>query len=751
VPDATAAPGSTTPTDGAAYRTIDDPMLARAKAAIAQGDAAAAAQALRTALAEHRPSGEQLARWSYLEGGLRARTGDHAGAASAFEAAAAQPGWILAPYANLGAARALAALGRHAQAAERAAAVPDELPIGAAARLVRADALEAAGSTRAAVDLWKAHLAARRRGHRWAELSVRVGDWLLRQGPDASRAREAHALLRAVQLEAPASAWAARAAELDARALAMVPEAERDALRRLGPEERLARAQALSDAGRRDEAVKACADILAHAPAKGGTRADCETALLMASTLSRSAKKPAAADAYADAIRRCDRHPALLPTALLQGAKQHAAAGRLREALALYARIESELPKHSYADDARVRGARAAAILKDETRFVAMLSKLPDDYPDGDMLEDGLFELALHRIVQGDWTGAVAPLERSLSLRPAEKPYWYAGRARYFLARAYERAGRGEEAVAALRRVVRDHPLSYYMVLAYSRLAASDLGAARELVRASEAREEAGALVAPPGPELAVPAFARALELLRLGESAAAREEVLSLGLSGDRHAQALWTVAAAYARAGAAELAFRVARGRSHEWSDHYPAGKWRAAWEMGYPRAHETELLREAQRASIPPPLGWGIMREESAFDPDAVSSASAYGLMQLILPTARRVGESLGLSVDADSVRRPEVNIALGCKFLSTLRASFPAAPLLAIPSYNAGPGATRKWLDSRSTDDLDVWVESIPYEETRGYTKRVTSSVATYGYLYDRERADEYLRVPLTLKP
>jgi soluble lytic murein transglycosylase len=137
---------------------------------------------------------------------------------------------------------------------------------------------------------------------------------------------------------------------------------------------------------------------------------------------------------------------------------------------------------------------------------------------------------------------------------------------------------------------------------------------------------------------------------------------------------------------------------------------------------------------------------MREESAFDPRVVSHASAVGLMQLIVPTAKMMAKPLNLPWNEAALKRPEVNVALGCRFLSILRGKFPDNPLLAIPSYNAGAGAPKKWITARPTHDFDLWVERIPYEETRQYTKRVITSMAAYEFLYAAETPSEALRSP-----
>jgi soluble lytic murein transglycosylase len=170
-----------------------------------------------------------------------------------------------------------------------------------------------------------------------------------------------------------------------------------------------------------------------------------------------------------------------------------------------------------------------------------------------------------------------------------------------------------------------------------------------------------------------------------------------------------------------------------------------------MAFPRAFSDVVEREAKKNGIPSALAYAVMREESAFDPEAESPAKAFGLMQLIVPTARKVAKDVGLAYDESALARPETNVALGCRFLAELRAKFPVNPSLAISAYNAGPGAPVRWIATRESDDFDLWVEQIPYEETKKYTKRVLASYAAYAFLYDRDRLDTALKLPRIVAP
>jgi soluble lytic murein transglycosylase len=213
-----------------------------------------------------------------------------------------------------------------------------------------------------------------------------------------------------------------------------------------------------------------------------------------------------------------------------------------------------------------------------------------------------------------------------------------------------------------------------------------------------------------------------------------------------------LWGLALLYSRAGSAKDAHEIARGLLTDWLSRWPAGDWVKAWELAFPRPYDKLVAREAKKNGIPESLVYAVMREESAFDPDAVSHADAHGLMQLIVPTAKLLAKPVGLPYDADSLKRPAINISLGSRGLGELTLkTFAQNPLLAIPAYNAGPGRPRRWLRERPRMEFDVWVESIPITETRRYTKRVLASRAAYAYLYERRTVPESMALPLRLTP
>jgi soluble lytic murein transglycosylase len=287
------------------------------------------------------------------------------------------------------------------------------------------------------------------------------------------------------------------------------------------------------------------------------------------------------------------------------------------------------------------------------------------------------------------------------------------------------------------------------MLQAYSRLASLDAprAAAVRGQALADAAKDPFSFERPP--EFETAGFARALELLRQGEIEYAQREMAVLGVDRAGVAPAiLWGVALLYARAGAPRLSHAVARGLLTDWLERWPSGDWRKAWELAFPRPYHPIVQREAKKNGVPEYLVYAVMREESAFEPTAVSPAAAFGLMQLIEPTARAYAKAVGLPSDPESLKKPAINVALGCRVLADLTKRFDQNPLLAIPGYNAGPGRPRQWVRARPGFEFDVWVELIPFHETRRYTKRVIASRAAYAFLYEKdENATGPMQLPL----
>ena len=143
--------------------------------------------------------------------------------------------------------------------------------------------------------------------------------------------------------------------------------------------------------------------------------------------------------------------------------------------------------------------------------------------------------------------------------------------------------------------------------------------------------------------------------------------------------------------------------------------------------PVRHGEAFSAAADRHGLDPTLLLAVARQESRFTPGVGSVAGAIGLLQLMPETA---AELAGGAVSGEQLREPAFNAELGAKYLSQLLSFWAGDPFLVIASYNAGPGAVAGWRDARLQSQPELWVEAIPYPETRLYVKKVLGNL--WGY-------------------
>lgn len=149
-------------------------------------------------------------------------------------------------------------------------------------------------------------------------------------------------------------------------------------------------------------------------------------------------------------------------------------------------------------------------------------------------------------------------------------------------------------------------------------------------------------------------------------------------------------------------------------------------------FPMAHRDTLLREARLRGIHASWVFAITRQESAFMDDARSSVGAMGLMQLMPATAKETARKFSIPLaNPQQVINPDTNIQLGAAYLSVVHGQFNGNRVLASAAYNAGAGRVRQWLRGANHLSFDVWVESIPFDETRQYVQNVLSYAVIYG--------------------
>lgn len=166
---------------------------------------------------------------------------------------------------------------------------------------------------------------------------------------------------------------------------------------------------------------------------------------------------------------------------------------------------------------------------------------------------------------------------------------------------------------------------------------------------------------------------------------------------------------------------------------------------YELLYPQPYDAEVLTAAKLTGLSPQLIYSVMRQESLYRRDAFSSAGARGLLQMLPETARRTARKWNRPRPAaEDLYDPVINVPLGAANLRSLMDRFGGQTLVALAGYNAGPNAAARWLPQESLDP-DVWIENIPYNETRNYVQRILWHNVVFSWLKKGEpqKVDSWL--------
>ncbi|MBW4447464.1 MAG: transglycosylase SLT domain-containing protein [Spirirestis rafaelensis WJT71-NPBG6] len=157
---------------------------------------------------------------------------------------------------------------------------------------------------------------------------------------------------------------------------------------------------------------------------------------------------------------------------------------------------------------------------------------------------------------------------------------------------------------------------------------------------------------------------------------------------------------------------------------------------WQARYPFPYLNEVEKWSQEQKINPLLVTAVMRQESQFQPKVKSSAGATGLMQVLPSTAKWIAPQIKLDSQKIDLENPSENIMYGTWYLDHTHEQYQNNSLLAIASYNAGPGNVSKWLQAPK-EDPDEFVEAIPFDETKNYVRQVFGNYWNYLRLYNPE--------------
>lgn len=319
----------------------------------------------------------------------------------------------------------------------------------------------------------------------------------------------------------------------------------------------------------------------------------------------------------------------------------------------------------------------------------------------------------------------------------------FRGKAAYWAARDSERSGKLAEARAIYQGLQARYDANWYGYLAKQRLdtmnrngnvprkdfpADSLVGrAVASLQTVTVAEETAGANEDG--------RIAKADQLSIIGTDDWALEELGVASAAAPGSPRVNLAIARIYRAKNDNVQALNILKRSYPDYSQMKPEEMRRDEWDVFYPLAYWDSISQSARARSLDPYQVAGLIRQESVFNPRAVSSARAYGLMQLLVPTGALTARKYGVdrSVTMDSLFEPRLNIQLGTAFLRDQIDKYGRIEYVAA-AYNAGPGRVVQWRASLPLE-LDEWAEAVPFKETRLYIQGVVRNTLQYKRLYD----------------
>ena len=410
--------------------------------------------------------------------------------------------------------------------------------------------------------------------------------------------------------------------------------------------------------------------------------------------------------------------------------------------------------------------SQAERTAKKDGEMFSTLGLISDKYPRSKWNEEALMAAGNYYWVELDRNKAASYYERMLEEFPGAKNFFnaewriawvtylnrqpdcdarlsaflvkypasaYAVDALYWLGRNAERAGNSATARAYYNKAAERFPQTYFGHAAASRLAKLSPGDADPVEILDKI---------PPAPALRsfdelIPAaasdrWARAQALRTIAFDASAEQELKNAFFATGSPRFLLEAAQAAFDQghfgAGIAYGRIIVPNFDARKF-DEVPI----TAWKVLYPFPYEAAVRREAAKNDFDPMVAVGLMRQESTFQADAVSSANAIGLMQVLPKTGRLLAKQLKVRYSRNKLFEPDYNLELGMRYIAgLLRAT--GAPEYALAAFNAGEDRIAAWRAERNYEEIPELVESIPFTQTREYVQIVLRNAEVYRMIY-----------------
>jgi soluble lytic murein transglycosylase len=453
-----------------------------------------------------------------------------------------------------------------------------------------------------------------------------------------------------------------------------------------------------------------------------------------------NSKQPS--QAASELSRVSERSPDLRAEAMFNQAEALRRASRSAESSVVVDRLLSQYPRSKWSVDALYSFATYLNKQERESEASARYRQLLASFPKSQYAAEASYNLGWFAYKAKSYNDSARILQQHLATYryPDTK---FIGEACLWAAKSEERLGRKARALALYDLVNERYRYGYHGHVAGIRAAAlrkadpslkpeqprpgSDLETIRANVTYIEPIQETangseGSRIAKAGDLEVIGLEDLAIRELNKALEAAPTSPKINLQLAG------------LYSRRGEKFQATLVLRKGYPDLYSYRDADVPREAWEIFFPLVAWSTIKEESKRYGIDPYIVAGLIRQESVFNPNAISRVGARGLMQVMPATGQLVSKRQGIgNITAADLYNPALNIKLGMNYLAQVIGQFGRIEYAAA-AYNAGPSRAQRWIAERGSMDIEDWIESIPFTETRGYVQGVLRYAANYRRLY-----------------
>lgn len=413
-------------------------------------------------------------------------------------------------------------------------------------------------------------------------------------------------------------------------------------------------------------------------------------------------------------------------------ARAHWRSDSNREFLSILENVIRQHPRSEEAIQARLLLGKYYITDDDQPKRAATFYQEAIDLGGAGKEGEHLWNLAWIQISGNQTDAALATMKRYVATHPDHD---YTSNSLFWSGKLHAQSGNTGARTESWNHLIARYPYSYYSHRARE-LMGADAPAAGLPPSASAFPAAVEAFDASKDDRLVV-----VRELTSLGLHREAAAEMKAIANQSPNDDALAFHLAELYSEAGEPMKAMGILQRRFRGIVRHGGRNVPPRFWQILYPRHHWESIQRAAAKRNLDPYLITAIIRQESGFEPTVVSNAGAVGLMQIMPNEASRIASIDGQieSISRSQLFDPDINVEVGAAEIRQKLKAMNDRLLLAVASYNAGEDAVGRWIAKTSLDDIDRFIESIPYAETRLYVKNVVRNQREYARIYENERA------------